>query len=296
MTAATARPDHVKVTYRRMRFDFENAGFEKYWHDGSPFISLFWDALSTAFPPGEKFFIDSARALRLLVDDPKLLDEVAEFCRQEGHHTFQHIKFNRMVGKQGYDVDGCEARFAKVLDKVREKADPLDMLSITMALEHFTAGFAQQYLSNPALTKGADPNVVALFAWHAAEEAEHKATCYDLYQKLGGGYFRRVAVMPFAWGILLYLSLRNTYALMKQEGEHRNLKEFARGASYLLGRKGLVTRMLPAFFAYFRPSYHPWVDDDSKLIEQWQAGNRRYIESMSRAADGGNGHAHVAAA
>jgi hypothetical protein len=60
---ALRRPEGVKVTYRRMKFDFEE-GFDRYWLAGSPFKSLFWTQLSTAFEPGEKFFIDSARALK----------------------------------------------------------------------------------------------------------------------------------------------------------------------------------------------------------------------------------------
>ena len=90
------RPEGVKVTYRRMKFDFEEAGFARYWVCGSPFKSLFRTQLSTAFEPGEKFFIDSARALKDQITDPKLREELAEFCKQEGHHTAQHLKFDRM--------------------------------------------------------------------------------------------------------------------------------------------------------------------------------------------------------
>lgn len=284
MPARSASPDAPKVTYRRMRFDFERTGFGKYWHAGSPAISFFWDALSTAFPPGEKFFIDSARALRDQIDDPALLDEINEFCKQEGHHTAQHVKFNRMVAEQGLDVAKCEDLFTRVLDRVRSKADPIDMLAITAALEHFTAGFAEQYLENEYLREGADPNVVALWKWHAAEEAEHKATCYELYVRVGGGYFRRVVVMPVAWMLLLGITVRGTYVLLKQDGQLGNLRDIGRAASYLLGRKGLVTRMAPLFLAYFRPGYHPADKNDAKLIESWEKENARYIEAKSGSA------------
>ena len=59
---AIRRPEGLKVTYRRMKFPFEDAGFDRYWF-GSPFVSLFWSQLSTAFEPGEKFFINICRAL-----------------------------------------------------------------------------------------------------------------------------------------------------------------------------------------------------------------------------------------
>ena len=122
MADGAHRPETVNVTYRRMRFEFEQTGFPKYWHGGSPFISFFWGAMSTAFPPGEKFFIDSARGVRDQVD-AALQQEIASFCLQEGHHTFQHRKFNRMVGEQGFDVKRFESRFARTLDRVRAKAD-----------------------------------------------------------------------------------------------------------------------------------------------------------------------------
>src|SRR5262245_53529290 len=99
------RPEQVRVTYRRMKFPFEDTGFQRYWHAGSPSKSLFWSQLSTAFEAGEKFFIDSARALKGHIRDEALLDEYNEFCKQEGHHTFQHVKFDRMNAALGLDID-----------------------------------------------------------------------------------------------------------------------------------------------------------------------------------------------
>src|SRR4051812_28969867 len=128
--SAVRRPDGIRVTYRRMKFDFED-GFERYWHGGSPFKSLFWTQLSTAFEPGEKFFIDSARALKSQVDDPVLLEEVAEFCKQEGHHTAQHLKFDRVNAQMGIDTEICRNRYARLLDRVRAHLDPMEMLAVT---------------------------------------------------------------------------------------------------------------------------------------------------------------------
>ena len=180
------RPQGVRVTYRRMKFDFES-GFDRYWHSGSPFKSLFWTQLSTAFDPGERFFIDSARALKSLTSDPALIDEINEFCKQEGHHSAQHLKFDRLNEQMGIDVQGCRARYDAILSWARRTCDDKEMLAATCALEHFTSGFADMFLSTPEISAGADPRVVALWAWHAAEEAEHRATCFDLYQACGGG-------------------------------------------------------------------------------------------------------------
>ena len=277
------RPEGLKVTYRRMQFPFEQQGFARYWHGGSPFRSLFWTQLSTAFDPGEKFFIDSARALRGQVKDPALLEEMNEFCKQEGHHTAQHLKFDRMNAAHGIEVDACRARYARSLDRARTQLDPLGMLAATVALEHFTAGFAEMYFARPEIGEGADPNVQALWAWHAAEELEHKATCYDVYRAAGGGYLRRAVVMPGAWLMILFISIVNTLWLLKRDRQ-LNARELWSGARYLFGRRGVVTGLLPAFFVFFRPSFHPWKRDDSAEIARWLDANQAYVQTGKASA------------
>lgn len=270
------RPDGLKVTFRKVKFPFESTGFDRHWHSQSPFISHFWSALSQAFGPGEKFFIDSVRALRSEIHDDALMEEMEQFVRQEAHHTIQHRKFNRMVAALGYDTGKMEARYAAPLDAVREKMDPMDMLRVTMALEHFTAGFAHQFFQNPEVGGAADPNVLALWSWHAAEEAEHKATAFDVYERLGGGYAMRVATLPVAWGLILAITLRNTFQMLREDGSF-SFTDVFRGMRYLFGRKGLVTGLLPTFVDYFRRDFHPWEEDDSASIARWEAENSSYV-------------------
>jgi len=276
-----ARPDHVKVTYRRMKFDFED-GFPRYWHSGSPFITFFWDSLSQSFPEGERFFIDSIKRVRDQITDPALLEEMDNFVAQEAHHTAQHQRFNKMVEAQGFDMGRIERRYSESLMGAREElvAEPMRMLAITMALEHFTAGFAEQYLTNPNIGRGADEKVRALWAWHAAEEAEHKATAFDVYQKLHGSYGTRVRELAPTWISLVAFTLVNTFDMLKQDGKLGDHKDIAKGMWYLLGRKGLVSGMLPAMFKYYRGGFHPWRRDDSALIEQWTEKYGHYIEQL----------------
>jgi predicted metal-dependent hydrolase len=276
------RPDGLRVKFRRMRFDFEEYGFDRYWHGGSPFKSLFWSQLSTAFEPGERFFIDSARALKDHLHDPRLLDELAEFCKQEGHHTLQHLKFDRINAEMGVDVETCRRRYARVLDWVRGKLDPLQMLAVTSALEHFTAGLAQQLFSRPEIGEGADPRVNALWKWHAAEEAEHKATCHDIYRQLKGGEGTRLIAMPIAWFLIVTISLVNTVTLLRRDKKLFRVKDFFGGLRYLFGRRGFLSGMVPSFFAYFSPHFHPWKEDNAAVIALWQAENERYIQNLDK--------------
>jgi uncharacterized protein len=274
------RPEGVRVKYRRMRFDFEQ-GFERYWHSQSPFKSMFWTQLSTAFEPGERFFIDSARALTHKTGDAQLLAEIAEFCKQEGHHTAQHIKFDKLNAAMGIDVESTRRLYERILQWARRVTDPVEMLAVTCALEHFTSGFADVFFKNPRISEGADPRVRALWAWHAAEESEHRGTCFDLYRAVGGGYWKRIGTMLVAWTLILGASLINTLRLARAEGTLFS-RDTLRGLGYLFGRGGLVTSLLPAFVAYFHPRFHPWSGHDADGIARWQAENERYIQNLDR--------------
>ena len=246
--SASRRPDGVRVTYRRVHLPFEDQGFSRYWHDASPFKSYFWSQLSTSFEAGEKFFIDSARALKDHIEDPALLEELNEFCKQEGHHTFQHLKFDRMNAALGLDIETCQRRYGWLLNRTRKRLDPMEMLAVTVALEHFTAGSAELYFARPELSTGADPNVQALWTWHAIEETEHKATCYDIYRAAGGSYWTRVVTMPGAWSLILLISLMNTFTLLRNDKKLFTRDTLSGLEGYLFGRRGLVTGHLPAFF------------------------------------------------
>jgi hypothetical protein len=274
------RPEGVQVTYRRVHFPFEDNGFDRYWHGGSPFRSLFWSQLSTSFDAGEKFFIDAARAAKGHIEDPALLEELNEFCKQEGHHTYQHLKFDRMNAALGLDMARCERRYGWILGRARGRLDPMGMLAVTVALEHFTAGFAELHFARPELSEGADPNVIALWNWHAAEETEHKATCYDIYRAAGGGYWRRVTALPAAWAIILSISLINTFSLLRRDNELFTRDTLA-GLRYLFGRRGMVTGLLPTFFEYFSPRFHPWKRDNSENIASWVDNSQSYLAPLA---------------
>lgn len=274
------RPPEVRVSYRRVKFPFEAVGFQRYWHSGSASKSLFWGQLSTSFEAGEKFFIDSARALKDHIQDEALLDELNEFCKQEGHHSFQHVKFDRMNAALGLDIDTCRKRYTRALDLFRKRLEPMEMLAATVALEHFTSALAAQYLSHPEISAGADPNVHALWQWHAVEETEHKATCYDIYRAAGGGYWLRIAALPIAWSLILGISLLNTFTLLRGDKKLFS-RDTLSGLRYLFGRRGLVTRLMRAFFEYFSPRWHPWQQDNSREISRWLRDNREYLETRT---------------
>ncbi|MBA1914568.1 metal-dependent hydrolase, partial [Escherichia coli] len=75
---------------------------------GSAGLTHFMTALSALFPAGEKFFIDSVRAVRnhpKLKDNEVLQKEISAFIGQEAMHTQEHVGFNASAQKYGHDVD-----------------------------------------------------------------------------------------------------------------------------------------------------------------------------------------------
>lgn len=279
-SAAQVISSAIPVTFRKMRFKFDAVPAKKYWHDNNPFISFFWSAMSTAFPEGERFFMDSGRYFKDDIKDAGLKLQIEEFIRQEAHHTWQHKKLNALMAGHGFDMERYDHWFGTWLGWARKGLNEKQQLAVSMALEHFTANFANQYLSNETLTKGADPEVKALWAWHAVEEIEHKGVLYDLYEEIGGDYFTRVVVLAPAWLMLIGITLVAQADMLAKDRKLLDVGNNLRGIWYLLGYRGLVTSMLPQFVRYFVPGFHPWSVNDRELIDRWYDANVKYIVGL----------------
>ena len=63
----------------------------------------------SCFPEGERFFIRSVLAYREQISDPKLLQEIREFCAQEAQHTLVHEAMNALAARHGYPVAKLES-------------------------------------------------------------------------------------------------------------------------------------------------------------------------------------------
>ncbi len=270
-------PDGVHVTYRRMHFDLDER-VPVYWHSGDPGKTHFFTALSLLFPEGEKFFIDSVRHFEDADLDPSTREEVREFVKQEAHHTYQHQIYNRLIAARGLNLDRYEALIRRALRLVRRLFSHKVQLAITVALEHFTA-----VLANQLLTNGMHPAVKPLWLWHAVEETEHKAVCFDVYQQVGGKYWMRVIVMAriligFPFIITLF-----QLSLLMSDLRLRSFRAMWMSFRFIWGRGGFVRGVLPELKAYFRRDFHPWEVDNRELIPAWTAENSRYLASGVRA-------------
>ena len=69
---------------------------------------------------------------------------------------------------------------------------------------------------------------------------------------------------------LLGYCVRYTWAFLKADGLHTNPKVLARGLWRLFGWNGIVSGVIPDYLQYFRPSFHPWQEDNSSMIARWK--------------------------
>ncbi|MFM2256876.1 MAG: hypothetical protein RIQ28_723, partial [Pseudomonadota bacterium] len=84
-------PVELVITPRDRRFGrSEDHVQHRWWHGGDPFATAFYNALSSTFPKGEAFFIDSVKAFRNGTP-PKLAEEIRAFTMQEVIHSREHV-------------------------------------------------------------------------------------------------------------------------------------------------------------------------------------------------------------
>lgn len=272
---------------RRMNFDFNDV--PEYWMNGSAGLTHFMTALSALFPAGEKFFIDSVRAVRYhpsIKDDEALQKEISAFIGQEAMHTQEHVNFNASAQKFGHDVEALEKftdtaiqtaiqAFVKIVKPFGLTKEMVD-LTATTALEHFTATIASQLLVNKHIQElMTDETMSTMWYWHAIEENEHKAVAFDVYEGVFGkgvkAYTLRTSSLVFAMTLIFLIQSSFVLRLLKQD-KKLNLDELSVIYKYAYSpSKGIITGMAKEMLAYFKPGFHPNDLDTVGLLKTWKA-------------------------
>ena len=264
-------PDDLTLTVRDERFN--RGTTPRRWWAGDAFGTAWHNALSATFPRGEAFFIEAVKAHREGAD-PKLEAEIRAFVKQEINHTREHIAFNRLAEDHGYDIKAIDKRVAEMLALTKDRPVIVN-LAATMALEHYTAMMAQEFLANPDHFKDADPEVRNMWQWHAVEEIEHKGVAFDTWNHATRDWtpFRRWKLRSLMMLIVSFNFFRNrwtdTLELLAQDGITGWKAKWGL-FKYLTVKPGVVRRIFPAWLAYFKPGFHPWDHDDRHLIGKYE--------------------------
>ena len=268
---ASNTPEGVEVVPRNLTFDLGKV-LATDWLDNDPFMTAFFNAMSLSFPSGEKQFINSVRAYEDRITDEKLLQEVKGFYKQEGVHSREHRKYNKLLCEQrGYNLEELEGVYLQLVEKSNHnpRVTPLVRLASTVALEHFTASLGESVLEG-RLLKGVDDSIGDLWKWHSMEELEHKAIAFDVYKAVGGHYTLRTRMMRLSMWLFFTNALKVTLKILRHDKQLWKWKTLKSAAKFLCAKNGFVRLHLSAYKDFFREDFHPWDDDNRALLEHWE--------------------------
>jgi predicted metal-dependent hydrolase len=285
------------IIRRRVNIDFDSARAKR-WHLGHRGMEDVLNAMSFIFPPGEKFFIDSVQYYRSRITDPVLEDQVKRFIYQEAMHSKEHARSNDVLALMHPYGPKFEKFVERVLNLNRRLAPHATQLAVTCALEHFTAMLADALLVRQEwIISESDPAFASLWLWHAVEETEHKAVCFDVYQSICGkgvfSYLQRVFAMA-STTLMFVVAMSVGFRLIRKKNAE-TLGDSRSGSAATAPAQLPATAESPAplpadpnpletpslwllfkdislklYFDYYRPSFHPWMHNNAPLIDEWK--------------------------
>ncbi|MCX7062377.1 MAG: metal-dependent hydrolase [Gammaproteobacteria bacterium] len=280
-------------TRRDLKFDLADVDLKR-WNANGPLLSAYMNTLSLFFPDGERFFIHSLRHYRDQVTEPELKKQITAFIGQEAMHGREHEEYNERLEAQGLPA----AKLGREIFTIIEAAKKLPhdvQLSITIALEHFTAIYGDLLLRKPEIIDGSNPTMSAMWRWHALEETEHKAVAYDVYAKVMGktlrAYLLRTSALVVITSVFLSAIAWTMARMVKADTEHRHsLRDWAKFGWLMLGPVGALRGIALPWLDYFKPGFHPWDHDNRHVLAQIDtlasqyAAAPRKLEPMAVAA------------
>jgi predicted metal-dependent hydrolase len=274
-----------KIKVRNVEFKFDKV--PKHWILGSSIATHFINSMHVVFPEGEKFFVRSVRKFAKEIKSESLKKDVANFCGQEGVHAREHQRFWEVMQEQDLRPD----RFAKFLkttafsgkysvenitttflNRLQPRLGDKMALSITTALEHYTAILAHAFFHEPIATnKHIAPQMLEMLHWHACEEIEHKAVAFDVLKEVDDSYIIRATGMGMAtlmlWG---YIATGQVYFLSQDKDKsiiRMPVESFILFKTVVFGEIGKT--MSKHLLEYFRKDFHPSNIDDQYLVDEF---------------------------
>jgi len=287
------------ITVRRIAFGHEKT-MDRHWFRGNPFMTHFMNSLHSVFPAGERYFVRSVKWFDKQIQNPELKERVKAFIGQEIQHGMQHEKFLASLDQMGLDgtawSDWYEKNAYRNSEKPSHESVWFDLLariigkeaqeriglSITAALEHYTASIAETVLKNRELHEGMPDDMRQMFMWHAAEEIEHKSVAFDVFKEVAGGNYGE-RMLGFTFGsfyLLYYIGLGWGHYLMADK-EMNKVSLIPAIAESVPTYFKLIVETTKSVLPYVLPNFHPDDSDNDRLAREFFAEAANYIEAKS---------------
>jgi predicted metal-dependent hydrolase len=256
---------------RPRALDIDLSRVPRRWAADSAFATALSSGISMLFPDGERFFVRSVKRLADRIADPELQAQIKGFFAQEGRHAAAHDDANDLLRRHGYEIDRFLARYRRVMTAL-ERATPAKLnLASTAAAEHFTAILAEGAFKQGILDR-LHPQMQRLFAWHAAEEIEHKAVAFDVLRAVAPSYTLRIAGLAYATIVLATFWAWGTAILLHQD--RPSWRELRRELAAQRRSHPVVRRVFVAGIRqYLRRDFHPADNANEHLAAVWFAAH-----------------------
>ena len=201
------------ITVRKIRFSFDEPfSFEVTDEQLGEMLPPL--ALSMTMPYLEPYLIRTMRAALERITDPVLAEDVRRFSQQESHHYRNHALLNDRIRGQ-FDAAAADALRAieADLEADYQRFTKTKSLRFNVAyaegFEAMTCAGALASAEHGIFTDGMLPGG-EIWAWHMAEEIEHRTVAFDVFQHLVGSYPYRVVFGT--WAQYHYLSYIRRFA------------------------------------------------------------------------------------
>jgi predicted metal-dependent hydrolase len=191
-------PVVTDIVVRKVKFDFPDE-LDDVFPGGDIVAECYLAAFSLTMPSLEPYLIRTYRALGDRITDPALASDVKQFIAQEAQHHRNHSRVNAII-KSRLDPQ-VAAKLQKIEDALesdyrRFNAKKSDRYNAVYA-EGFEAMTCAMVVSSFEQAAGGNGPTrfgpwQQLWAWHGAEEIEHRTVAFDVYESMYGSYLYRV--------------------------------------------------------------------------------------------------------
>ncbi|MEV6650067.1 metal-dependent hydrolase [Streptomyces sp. NPDC051219] len=295
--------DHHSIVPRRVSFDWRETPL--HWIPDEPTATHVINVLHLLLPAGERWFVKVFKEGLPLVTDPALRKDVKGFMGQEATHSVQHAYVLDHLADQRLDAEAYTRHVDFLFEKLLGEKPPFGVpipvgewlrfrLALIAAIEQFTAVLGNWVLHAEGLDRaGADEVMLDLLRWHGAEEVEHRAVAFDMYQHCGGTglprYARRIEGMAVVAPVLLWLWCWGASYLIRHDPQLAGRRRYSLREHNRAVARGLLPgwrELGSAIPRYFRRSYHPSQEGSLRKAVEYLA-----VSPAARAAAGAIGRA-----
>ncbi|HET6335522.1 MAG TPA: metal-dependent hydrolase [Polyangiales bacterium] len=261
----------MPIDARNLEFDL-NDSVASHWSPRHAEFSHVCNGFMALLPYLEPYFIHNLRTALEVVADPQLKTDAEGFIKQEARHAQQHRVWNQVLARRYPGFEAFESALKQKLSESKRRDSLAKRLAYTAGFEAITYQVVCFVVaSRDTWLRDADPNVIAMLVWHAAEEVEHKSVAFDVYKAVHGSYWLRL------WG--LGSALLNTVRDLRAIAQHMLRADGlwadpACRRRYLKIRIALAKAVIPPLWQYLMPWYEPRAHVDPPLIGAWLAEYR----------------------